>query len=64
MQFESRVLSPEETVDALVEFHPRELRAFHEQVVFEINGLCKKTVSIHGEGVPMKVWNPNLNVLL
>ena len=64
VQFESQVLSPKETADALVEFHPRELKAFHEQVVFETNGLCKKTVSIRGEGVPMKVRNHNLDVLL
>ena len=55
VQFESRLLSPEGTADALVEFCPRELKVFHEQVVFEINSLCKKTVSIRGEGVPMKI---------
>ena len=59
MQFESKLLPPEGTADVLVEFRPKELTVFHEKVVFEINGLCKKTVSIHG-GVPMKVWNPNL----
>ena len=59
MQFESKLLPPEGTADVLVEFRPKELTVFHEKVVFEINGLCKKTVSIRG-GVPMKVWNPNL----
>ena len=62
MQFEPKLLPPEGTADVLVEFRPKELEitVFHEQVVFEINGLCKKTVSICGEGVPMKVWYPNL----
>ena len=60
VQFESKLLPPEGTADVLVEFRPKELAVFHEQVVFEINGLCKKTVSIRGEGVPMKVWNPIL----
>ena len=60
MQFESKLLPPEGTADVLVEFRPKELTVFHEQVVFEINGLCKKSVSIRGEGVPMKVWNPIL----
>lgn len=58
VQFESKLLPPEGTADVLVEFCPKKLTVFHEQVVFEINGLCKKTVSIRGEGVPMKVWNP------
>ena len=59
VQFEPKLLPPEGTADVLVEFRPKELTVFHEQVVFEINELCKKTVSICGEGVPMKVWNPN-----
>jgi len=55
VQFESQVLSPEGEAEAVVEFCPKELTTFCELVVFEINGLSKKTVTIHGEGVPMKV---------
>ena len=55
VQFESQVLSPEGEAEAVVEFCPKELTTFCELVVFEINGLSKKTVTIHGDGVPMKV---------
>ena len=49
------VIAPDETIDIDCYFRPYEPVKYTEQVVFEINGLVKKIVSISGEGALVKV---------
>jgi hydrocephalus-inducing protein len=49
------VLSPDETMDIDCYFRPYEAIKYSEDVIFEINGLCKKCINISGEGAVVKV---------
>ncbi len=51
----SCILAPKEEAQAVFEFRPRDTISYSESVVFEINGLSRKSVSIRGDGAQMKI---------
>ena len=53
--FEPKILEPEECMEIDCYFRPQEPIKYLENMVFEINGICKKTVSIGGQGALVKV---------
>ena len=55
LHFESRLLVPGETIDIDCYFRPHEAMKYKEVIVFEINGIHRKAVTIKGEGALMKV---------
>ena len=55
VDFEAQLLPPNEKAEALIQFTPLETVNYSEDVIFEINGLSKRTITIRGEGTQMKV---------
>ena len=55
LHFESRLLVPGETIDIDCYFRPHEAMKYKEVIVFEVNGIHRKAVTIKGEGALMKV---------
>lgn len=55
MQFQSRLLAPNDEAQAVFEFRPRETVSYSESVIFEINGLSRKAITIKGDGAQMKI---------
>ena len=49
------VLRPGEATEVPVVFTPREVRAYHEVIPFEVNGVYTVTVAVTGEGAPLRV---------
>ena len=49
----------------MIQFKPSETIAYCEDVVFEINGLSKRTVTVRGEGAQMKIElaNPSQKIV-
>ena len=56
--FEPQILEPEECMEIDCYFRPQEPIRYSENMVFEINGICKKTVTISGQGALVKVCHP------
>lgn len=55
VECEPTLLVPGESSEVVIEFRPRETVKYSELVLFEINGLFRKGVTVKGEGAPMKV---------
>ena len=55
VQFEDTLLQPGQDCVASVEFKPRETLKYDEEIVFELNGLSRKSIHILGEGAKMKL---------
>ncbi|KAM6409238.1 hydrocephalus-inducing protein homolog [Rhynochetos jubatus] len=55
VHFTGCVLHPRGRVEVPITFYPREVASYHELILFEINGLCQKTVEVRGRGTEMKV---------
>ncbi len=49
------VLAPGESAEFPIKFYPLEIRKYHEEILFEINGTYKVPVVVTGEGVPLRV---------
>ena len=55
VDFEAQLLAPNKAAKAMIQFKPNETVNYSEDVIFEINGLSKRTVTIRGEGAQMKI---------
>lgn len=55
LMFEPRLLVPDETMDVDCYFKPYQSVKYTEDIVFEINGICRKAITISGEGAMVKV---------
>jgi len=53
--FESCVLSPQQSTDVKFTFFPRQPIKYRDAVTFEINGLSRQTVDFTGQGTELKV---------
>ncbi|KAL8620396.1 hypothetical protein ACOMHN_058730 [Nucella lapillus] len=53
--FEARVLGVGKSLSVAFTFRPPEAIAYHEQVVFEVNGTSQRTVEFYGSGCDVKV---------
>ena len=58
VQFEAKLLPPGKDTEAVIEFRPRDMVKYCEHVVFEINGLSRKIITVNGEGAPLRVGPP------
>ncbi|XP_071173399.1 hydrocephalus-inducing protein homolog isoform X10 [Mytilus edulis] len=56
--FKPCVIPSGQSIDVLFTFYPREARVYKEQIVFEINGLSRNSVTIIGTGTEMKIEVP------
>ena len=59
LQFEPGLLPPGECMHIDCQFRPSKPVKYKETFMFEINGVCKKKVTIKGEGTLMKVRRPH-----
>ena len=41
----------------VLDFRPTQIASYEEKIEFEVNGLSKTSITVKGEGVPMKVYN-------
>ena len=55
--FEAKVIPPGHAEDVTFTFYPREAIKYKEVITFEINGLSKQSIEIHGQGTEMRVSN-------
>ena len=55
VEFSATVLSPGDTRNINITFYPREAVKYQEDLVFEINGLSKRNIEVHGLGTEMRV---------
>ena len=55
IEFEAQLLPPNEKAEAFIQFKPLETITYCEDVVFEINSLSKRTLTIRGEGAQMRI---------
>jgi len=53
--FDARVIAPQQTVEGVFSFCPREQIKYKEMVTFEINGLSQQNVEFTGQGTELKV---------
>ena len=53
----NNVMKPGDIKEIQFRFYPRELKAYHERVPFEINGLSVNHIDIFGVGTEMNVSN-------
>ena len=53
--FEAKVIPPGHAEDVTFTFYPREAIKYKEVITFEINGLSKQSMEIHGQGTEMRV---------
>ena len=64
LNFEPGLLPSGESIDIDVVFRPGKAVQYKETFEFEINGVCKKKVTVKGEGALMKVKVTHLTVLI
>lgn len=55
VSFQAAVLAPNASTSALITFYPRAVAKYKEIVPFQINGLSKYLLEIHGEGTELRV---------
>lgn len=53
--FEPHLLAADETMDIDCYFRPQQAIKYSEMIEFEINGICRKSVNITGQGAVVKV---------
>ena len=53
--FEAQVIAAGQSVNVNFTFYPREAKKYRELVIFEVNGLSKRSVEFIGLGTEMKV---------
>ena len=65
IDFEPQLLPPDKKAEAMIQFKPSEIITYCEDVIFEINGLSKRTITIRGEGAQMKIElaNPSQKII-
>ena len=55
VEFEAQLLPPNKKAEAFIHFKPLETVCYYEDVVFEINGLSKRALTVRGEGARMRI---------
>jgi hydrocephalus-inducing protein len=55
VDFKQVILAAGESASACISFIPRENREYNEKVVFELNGLTRREVHLHGTGTDMNI---------
>ena len=55
LHFEPHLLAPDETMDVDCYFRPHKAIKYCEEIMFEMNGISRKTVIVRGEGAHIKV---------
>ena len=55
VDFEPQLVPPNKEVEAMIQFKPNETISYCEDIIFEINGLSKRVVTIRGEGAQMRI---------
>ncbi|XP_041376326.1 hydrocephalus-inducing protein-like isoform X3 [Gigantopelta aegis] len=53
--FKSGVIKPGETQEVTFTFYPRDAVKYHETVIFDIDGLNKRSVEFYGQGTDLKI---------
>ena len=53
--FKQLILAPNKTTTSTITFIPRECKTYNEKLVFELNGLTKREVTLTGSGTHMRV---------
>ena len=56
VECKSLLLKPGDSEEMVLTFKPTEITKYEEKIEFEVNGISKKSISVKGEGVPLKVY--------
>ena len=55
MEFEAQLLPPNKKAEALIQFTPLDTVNYSDDIIFKINGLSDRIITIRGEGTQMKI---------